>query len=60
MMITLPNDPVMLLSTVNMKLRDFYPSLDALCEDLNADKTELIKKLASIDYEYDEAANQFL
>lgn len=58
-MSTLPNDPVILLSTVNMKLRDFYPSLDALCEDLNENKEELISKLAAIDYEYDAALNQF-
>lgn len=30
----IPKDPVMLLSYVNLKLRDFYSSLDALCEDL--------------------------
>ncbi len=59
-MSTLPNDPVILLSTVNMKLRDFYPSLDALCEDLNENKEELINKLAAIDYEYDAALNQFV
>ena len=29
----IPEDPVMLLSYVNMKLRDFYPSLDAFCDD---------------------------
>ena len=29
-----PKDPIMLLSWVNMKLRDFYPSLESLCEDL--------------------------
>ncbi|MDD7390684.1 MAG: DUF4250 domain-containing protein [Lachnospiraceae bacterium] len=56
----LPNDPVILLSTVNMKLRDFYPSLDALCEDLEEDKQEIIKKLSAIDYEYDADANQFV
>ncbi|MDY2629147.1 MAG: DUF4250 domain-containing protein [Lachnospiraceae bacterium] len=56
----LPNDPVILLSTVNMKLRDFYPSLDALCEDLEEDKDEIIKKLADIDYEYDASSNQFI
>ena len=28
----IPKDPVMLLSYVNLKLRDFYSSLDALCE----------------------------
>ena len=27
----IPKDPVMLLSFINMKLRDFYDSLDALC-----------------------------
>lgn len=57
---TLPNDPVILLSAVNMKLRDFYPTLDALCEDLGENKDELIKKLASIDYEYDAPTNQFI
>ena len=30
----LPSDPIMLLSVVNLKLRDFYPSLDALCLSL--------------------------
>lgn len=57
---TLPNDPVILLSAVNMKLRDFYPTLDALCDDLGEDKTELVEKLASIDYEYDASSNQFI
>ncbi|MBO1680927.1 DUF4250 domain-containing protein, partial [Bittarella massiliensis (ex Durand et al. 2017)] len=33
-MADLPKDPAMLLSIVNMKLRDFYPSLDVLCDDL--------------------------
>ena len=57
---TLPNDPVILLSAVHMTLRDFYPTLDALCEDLGENKDELIKKLASIDYEYDASTNQFI
>ena len=34
----LPKDPMMLLSVVNTKLRDFYPSLDALCEDMEVDR----------------------
>lgn len=37
----LPNDPVMLMSVINLKLRDFYSNLDALCEDMNIDKGEL-------------------
>ena len=57
---TIPKDPVMLLSYVNLKLRDMYSTLDAMCEDLELDKDELIQKLASIDYSYDAAQNQFI
>lgn len=56
----LPKDPVMLLSAVNMKLRDFYGSLEALCSDLDVDQEELKKTLAAIDYRYDEERNQFV
>lgn len=56
----IPNDPAMLLSFINLKLRDFYSSLDDLCEDLSASKEEIISKLSSIDYEYDEESNQFV
>ncbi len=56
----LPNDPILLLSVVNMKLRDFYKDLDMLCQDLNVNKEELIEKLADIDYEYDVNTNQFV
>ena len=37
----LPQDPVILLSYVNTKLRDCYPSLDALCDDLQANQQAL-------------------
>lgn len=56
----LPKDSMMLLSVVNTKLRDYYKSLDEMCEDLNADKNEIIKKLTDIDYEYDETLNRFI
>lgn len=56
----LPKDPVMLLSFVNLKLRDFYPNLAALCDDLDADQTEIVEKLTAIDYHYDEGKNQFV
>ena len=56
----LPNDPILLLSVVNMKLRDFYEDLDMLCQDLNVNKAALIEKLADIDYEYDADSNQFV
>lgn len=56
----LPNDPAMLLSYINLKLRDFYPSLDALCEELDIDQGELTEKLSAIGYHYDEEQNRFL
>ena len=56
----LPNDPMLCLSVVNTKLRDYYKSLDALCQDLDIEKDVLLKKLSIIDYEYDEAKNQFV
>lgn len=56
----LPADPVMRLSFVNTKLRDFYDSLDAFCQDLDVDKEELINSLAVIDYHYDAQRNQFV
>ena len=58
-MSTFPTDPFVLFSWVNLKLRDFYPSLDALCDDLEIDKTELVKKLADAGFEYNEKANKF-
>ncbi|MED9806148.1 MAG: DUF4250 domain-containing protein [Lachnospiraceae bacterium] len=56
----IPNDPVMLLSFINLKLRDFYSSLDSLCEDLDADRKDIEEKLAGIDYRYDAGKNQFV
>lgn len=56
----LPKDPVMLLSFINLKLRDFYPNLATLCDDLDADQAEIVEKLATIDYHYDEEKNQFV
>lgn len=56
----LPRDPVMLLSVVNTKLRDYYLTLDVLCEDMQVDKQELIGKLEMIDYTYDAGSNQFV
>lgn len=55
----LPNDPIILLSVVNTKLRDCYSSLDALCEDLGESRSELEAKLSSVGFEYDEASNSF-
>ncbi len=56
----LPKDPHMLASFLNLKLRDFYPSLDALCDDLGVDKDEIVKKLEAEEYAYDPERNQFI
>lgn len=55
----IPNDPIMLLSYINTQLRNFYPSLDALCKDLNLEQKNLTDKLASIDCHYNKEQNQF-
>ena len=55
----LPKDPMMLVSLINMKLRDFYPSLDALCEDMDIAKGQLLEKLASAGFEYNQNLNKF-
>ena len=39
MLAGLPGDPVILLGVVNTKLRDFYPSLEGLCDDMQIDRT---------------------
>ena len=56
----LPQDPIILLSYVNTKLRDQYASLDDLCDDLDADKEELIRKLEGVNYTYSPERNQFI
>lgn len=55
----IPKDPVMLLSYVNLKLRDYYESLEAMCEDIQVNKEELEKKLKTINYAYNKEQNQF-
>ena len=56
----IPNDPVMLLSFVNLKLRDYYSDLEAMCDDLDIDQPELVAKLDKIDYHYDAGQNKFV
>ena len=57
---SLPTDPVILLSFINTKLRDFYPDLDMLCNELELSKNEIENKLSKIDYYYDTKLNQFV
>lgn len=55
----LPEDPMMLYSFINMKLRDFYSSLDALCEDMNVEKEVIVRTLKRVGFEYNPERNRF-
>ena len=55
----LPSDPVILLSLINTKLRDFYPTLDILCDELDIDKDSVILSLWTSGCEYDPVSNRF-
>ena len=57
---TLPKDPVMLLSLINTKLRDYNSSLDDLCKENDLNEDEIKEKLEMIDYHYNEEHNQFV
>ena len=55
----LPEDPIMLFSVVNMKLRDCYTSLEELCEDLHVDEQALVSKLKAAVFVYSRENNKF-
>lgn len=56
----LPQDPIILLSYINTKLRDDYSSLDDLCGGLDIDREELVRKLEGVNYTYDAGQNRFI
>lgn len=56
----LPQDPMILLSYVNTKLRDDYPSLEELCVALDVDREELVSRLEGVNYSYNPEHNQFI
>lgn len=56
----LPKDAVMLLSAVNLKLRDYYGSLEELCDDMDEDFSRITQTLEQIGYHYDRERNQFV
>ena len=58
-MSAIPNDPVMLLSFINTRLRDEYPSLTELCASLSVDEDMISEKLAAAGFTYDKNSNQF-
>lgn len=57
---SLPTDPIMLMSFINTKLRDFYKNLDELCDDMDIEKDALCNTLAQAGFEYDAGHNKFV
>ncbi|MBQ6439911.1 MAG: DUF4250 domain-containing protein [Mogibacterium sp.] len=56
---SIPKDPFMLYSYVNMMLRDKFDSLEEFCSVNDADPDEIIEKLKAAGFEYDAELNQF-
>lgn len=56
----LPRDLLILPSYLNTLLRDRYPSLDALCDDLEEDISALTERMSALGWRYDEKVNQFI
>lgn len=51
-------DPNIVLSIINLKLRDYYNNLDELIDDLEGGE-EMVNLLKENDYQYVEEINQF-
>lgn len=56
----LPKDPNLLFSILNMKLRDFYSSLDELCDNLCESKTDIEAIMDKAGYCYSKETNSFI
>ena len=55
----LPNDPFILLSVINTKLRDEFPSLQELCTSLGVNEADIVNRLHSAGFDYVPTINQF-
>lgn len=53
-----PKDPAMLMSWINLKLRDFYGNLDELCDDLEIDRNEVETILKQAGFEYNDVLHK--
>jgi hypothetical protein len=56
----IPQDPIILLSFVNTKLRDQFATLEEFCDLYEVDEETLRTTLSLVDYQYDEITNQFV
>lgn len=52
-------DPNILVSIINLKLRDYYSSLENLCEDMDIDMNILESSLEKGGFSYNKEVNQF-
>lgn len=57
---SIPGDPIILLSYTNTQLRDQYATLEEFCMSNDINREELCENLGSLDYHYDEVTNQFI
>lgn len=57
---SIPGDPIILLSYTNTLLRDQFTSLEEFCQSEGITAEELCDSLGSLDYHYDEVTNQFI
>lgn len=60
MITNLPSDPAILLSFLNMKLRDYNPSVEALCRELDIDPDEFAQYIAKRGISYFEPGKRFV
>ena len=56
---SLPKDPMILLSFVNTKLRDEFTDLEEFCKEEEISIESLKKQLESIGFQYNETIRQF-
>lgn len=56
----LPSNPAILLSMINMKLRDEQIDFTEFCKTYSADEELVTEKLASIGYRYHSEKRQFV
>lgn len=56
---SIPNEPIIMLSVVNTMLRDKYNSLDELCYNEDISREMIESRLISVGYKYVSKLNQF-
>ena len=56
---SLPKDPMILISFVNTKLRDEFTDLEEFCKEEDISIESLKEQLESIGFQYNETIRQF-